>query len=414
VKKFLPVSDPEKFRAFAGGIEPLGEETVRLAESLGRVISRDMESDQDLPPFRRSVMDGYAVMALNTTGASSSSPAYLNITGEILIGHPPPSDIGPGECCRIPTGGMMPDSADAVVMVEYARELPGGTVEMATSVAPGENVADIGEDIARGQMIVNKGRVVRPQEVGVLAGLGILEVTVFRRVEVGILSTGDELVEPNEKPGPGQIRNINQYSLMSQIKALGGRPHLLGIAPDDPREIRKRVEEGLGKSDMVLISGGSSVGTRDLTARIIDDLGPPGVIFHGVSVRPGKPTILGQAGEKVIFGLPGHPVSAMVSFLNFVRPVILSLSGLAEDDPARPLPAVLGDNIHSRPGREDYVQVALSNSQEGVLRAMPIFKKSGMVTAMAMADGFIVIPSEAEGLEAGESVLVHLYRSVLR
>ena len=414
MKKFMQVSPPAAMKEFARKLSPLGSEKVPLAESLGRVLAEDMVSPMDLPPFRRSVMDGYAVRALNTTGASSSSPSYLKNVGEVLIGRPASLDIGEGECCRIPTGGMLPSSADAVVMVEYTRELPDGTVEMTTAAAPGEHLVEVGEDTRRGSLVASRRSVVRPQEVGVMAGLGILEVPVFRKVSVAILSTGDELVEPQDDPGPARIRNVNQYSLMAQVTALGGIPRLLGIAPDDPEEIRARMKKGIDTADVVLVSGGSSVGTRDLTADIIAGLGEPGVILHGVSVRPGKPTILGQVGEKIIFGLPGHPISAMVSFLNFVRPVILALGGLGGTWADRPLPAVLGDNIHSRPGREDYVQVRLGEGEDGTITAQPIFKKSGMVTSMVEADGYIVIPLEVEGLEPGEKVEVHLYRPVLR
>ncbi len=413
MKKFLTTVAPGELRRFAMGLEPLGEETAPLAAILGRVLAEDILAGGDLPPFRRSVMDGYAVRSLDTAGASLSSPGYLRCAGEVLIGREPSLDIAPGECCRIHTGAMMPDAADAVVMIEEARELPGGLVEIAQGVSPGENTAGIGEDVTAGTAVMGRGRILRPQEVGILAGLGRTSVRVFRRARVAVLSTGDELVEPSAVPGPGQIRNVNQYSLMAQVASCGGEPILLGVAPDDGPVIEARIHEGLAAADMVLVSGGSSVGSRDLTASIIHRLGPPGVIFHGVSTRPGKPTILGAAGRKLIYGLPGHPVAAMVSFLNFVRPALLALEGVA-GTADRPVPAMLADNVHSRPGREDYVQVMLRDAGGGRLQAEPIFKKSGMVTSMVGADGYIVIPAEAEGLEAGEEVAVHLYPPVLR
>jgi molybdopterin molybdotransferase len=411
--RFLSTVSPDELRRFASSITPLGREVVPLSAGLGRVTAVEIRAEEDLPRFRRSVMDGYAVRGLETTGASSSSPAYLACVGEILIGREPGLDIPPGGCCRIPTGGMLPPSADAVVMVEYTRELPGGLVEVTGSVAPGENLAEIGEDVAQGTRVVAEGVILRPAEVGILAGLGRTRIEVFRRPRVAILSTGDELVDPAMSPGPGQVRNVNQYSLMAHVLAAGGEPVLLGVAPDEREEIEARVRRGLGEADLVLISGGSSVGSRDLTAAIIDSLGPPGIIFHGVATRPGKPTIVGRSGEKVIFGLPGHPVSAMVSFINFVRPALLALQGVASP-PDHPVRATLEDNIPSKPGREDYVQVTLREEIPGSMVAVPLFKKSGMVTSMVGADGFIVIPAETEGLEAGDEVTVHLYQRVLR
>jgi molybdopterin molybdotransferase len=413
MKKFLDVVHPDVVRAFAVGLPPRGGEAVPLAASLGRVLAERVVSREPLPPFRRSTMDGYAVRAADVAGASPSSPAYLRCAGEVFIGHPAGFDIGPGIVARIATGAMLPDSADAVVMVEQTREIPGELVEIGSAAAPGENVVGVGEDLEPGETVLEAGTIIRPQEVGILAGLGVVSVPVRRRVRVGILSTGDELVEPAVQPGPGQVRNVNQYSLLAHVLALGGEPTLLGLARDDADEIVTRVTAGLAAADVILVSGGSSVGTRDLTAGIIDRLGPPGVLFHGVSVRPGKPTIVGMAGEKVIFGLPGHPISAMVAFLSFVAPALRAMAGASPSDAGPSVRAVLEDNVPSRPGREDYVQVSL-RAAGTQLAARPLFRKSGMVTSMVGADGMIVIPHAAEGLETGEEVEVLLYPRVLR
>lgn len=407
MRKFIQVVPPAELRAYVGSLAPLEVERVPLEAALGRVLAEEVRAPEDLPRFRRSTMDGYAVKALDTTGASPSSPAYLKGVGEVLIGREAGLDISAGECCRIPTGAMLPEGADAVVMAEVARELPGGLVEISGDVAPGENMVEVGEDVRQGTPVLAAGSVLRPQDVGVLGGLGFTSIPVRRRPRVAILSTGDELVEPAALPGPAQVRNINQYALMAHVTDCGGEPRLMGIAPDARAEIERRAREGLEWGDMLIISGGSSVGTRDLTAAIIDSMGAPGVVFHGVATRPGKPTILGRVGEKVAFGLPGHPVSAMVAFINFVRPAILSLAGANGE--GWTLRARLADNIHSRPGREDYVQVALGDGAGGIA-ARPIFKKSGMITSMTGADGWITIPLESEGLEAGDEVEVHLYR----
>ncbi len=405
--KYFQTVPPEKFRAFARALAPRGVESVRLEKCLGRVLAADISSDDDLPPFRKATMDGYAVRALDITGASSSSPGYLRQAGEVLIGRPAALDIGPGECCRIATGAMLPPAADAVVMVEETRELPGGLVEVAASVAPGENVAQVGDDVARGSLVLPRGRLLRPADIGILAGIGRVDLPVFRRVRVAVLSTGDELVEPGVTPGPGQIRNINQYSLMAHAQALGCETRLLGIAPDDADEISGRISSAIPWADIVLVSGGSSVGVRDLTAGIIASLGSPGIIFHGASMKPGKPTILGMVAETIIYGLPGHPVSAMVAMNSLVQPAITALSGMT-DAPRVTLAAVMGDNIHSRPGREEHVQVALRDGDPLPI-AMPIFRASGMITAMTGADGYLVVPAGSEGVERGERVTVTLY-----
>lgn len=410
--KYFQTVSPDEFRTFARALSPRGIESIGLEHCLGRVLAADVAAGDDLPPFRKATMDGYAVRALDTTGASASSPGYLRQVGEVLIGRPTSLDIGPGECCRISTGAMLPPSADAVVMVEETRELPGELLEVAGSVAPGENVAQVGDDVRRGSLVLPRGRILGPPDVGILAGIGRVEIPVYRRVRVAILSTGDELVEPGFPPGPGQVRNINQYSLMAHAQALGCETRLLGIAPDDAAEIAARISGALPSADVVLISGGSSVGVRDLTAGIIASLGAPGVIFHGASMKPGKPTILGMVGETVIYGLPGHPVSAMVAMNSLVQPALMALSG-AVDDPRVSLAAVMGDNIPSRPGREEHVQVTLRPG-DPFPTAWPIFRSSGMITAMTAADGFLVIPPGSEGIEKGERVTVTLYPPVPR
>jgi molybdopterin molybdotransferase len=397
----------EVFRSFRW-VEPLGAEKVPLLASRGRVLASDVGAVADMPHFNRSVMDGYAVRAADTFGCSESQPSYLSCRGTVEMGSSTEGRLLlPGEALRISTGGMLPPGADAVVMWEVTRE-EEDLLEVWRPVAPGENVARAGEDVRKGETVLEKGRLLRPADVGLLAGLGFEDVSVYRRPKVTVISTGDELVAPGENPGPGRIRNVNQYSLGSWIGHFGAEPLLLGIVPDDFEQIRARAAEGLEKSDMVLISGGSSAGTRDLTRKVVEDLGNPGLLFHGLAIRPGKPTVIGASGGRPVFGLPGHPVSAMVVFLVLVRPVLYRLLGLADGSGLTRIPARLGDNLSSQPGREDYYQVRLSRGGDGLV-AEPVFRKSGLVSAMVRGVGMVRVPSESEGLEAGERVEVEVY-----
>jgi molybdopterin molybdotransferase len=389
------------------GIEPLGRETVPLTEGLGRVLAADASATADIPHFNRSVMDGYAVRAADTFGCSESQPSYLTCDGTVEMGRPPEKAVRPGKTQRISTGGMLPGGSDAVVMWEYTRE-ENDLVEVFRPVAPGENVARAGEDLRRGEAVLKAGRRLRPPDVGLLSALGYPEVEVRSRPRVAVVSTGDELVGPGDAPGPAQIRNVNQYSLGAWIERIGAEPLLLGLVQDDLSAISARVGEGLERADVVLISGGSSAGTRDLTRKVIEGVGDPGLLCHGLAVRPGKPTVVGARGSQPVFGLPGHPVSAMVIFLVLVRPVLNMLQGLDGEAGVLLVPARLGDNLPSQAGREDYYQVRLERRLEG-LTAWPIFKKSGLVTAMVQGDGMVRVPSDREGLETGEGVDVEVF-----
>jgi molybdopterin molybdotransferase len=389
------------------GIDALEKEEVPFKNALGRVLAEDVVAGSDLPPFHRAVMDGYAVRASDTYGCSESQPAYLTCGGTVEMGSAAGGGPPQGGTLRISTGGMMPSNADAVVMWEYARE-EGGVVEVTRPVAPGENMVRAGEDVREGETVLEKGRRLRPADIGLLAGLGRLSVPAVRPPKVAVLSTGDELVGPDEDPGPGMIRNVNQYSLGAWIQRCGGDPHLLGLVPDDLEKIRAGVTEGLSRSDMVLISGGSSAGTRDLTREVVETCGDPGLLFHGLAVRPGKPTVVGRSGRRPVFGLPGHPVSAMVVFLILVRPILNRMLGREDDAGLRKAYARLADNLPSQAGREDFYQVRLSRD-EGGLRAHPVFRKSGLVISMVKGEGMVRVPIEREGLETGEEVTVEIY-----
>jgi molybdopterin molybdotransferase len=389
-------------------------ETVRLTEAIGRVLAETVRAADDVPGFDRSTVDGYAVRAADTFGASEPLPALLTVAGDVRMGVPAGPDLASGRAVRIPTGGMLPGGADAVVMVEYAEELDASTVAVQRPVAPGENVLVRGEDMTAGALVLDRGRRLRASDIGALAGIGRTEVAVFRRPRVAVISSGDEIVPPDRAPGPGEVRDINAYGLAALATQTGAVASIAGIVRDDFDELLRVAREALA-ADAVVISGGSSVGTRDATARVIDALGPPGVLVHGVAVKPGKPTILGLAAgspPRPIFGLPGHPASAMVIFELFVRPVLRRLAGLqeqsvfSEQGPVAPsIRARLAENVPSSPAREDYVRVRLVVRDDG-LWAVPVPGKSGLITTLVQADGLVCVPLGRQGYEAGEEVSV--------
>jgi molybdopterin molybdotransferase len=384
---------------------------VALLDSLERRLAQEVRAPEDVPGFDRSTVDGYAVRARDTFGATEGMPSYVDITGEVLMGREPEGEVKTGQAWRIATGGMLPAGADAVVMVEYTEELDARTIGVTRPVAPGENVVRRGEDIGAGEIALPAGHILRPQDLGMLAAVGITEVEVVPALKVGIISTGDELVDPAETPKPGQVRDINSYTLYGAVLDCGGEPRLYGMVRDIYEELKKTLEQALQDNDLVLLSGGSSVGSRDVAARVIDEMGEPGVLFHGVAVKPGKPTIGAIVNGKPVFGLPGHPASAMVIFELIVAP-LLRTGGYPNGGEGHPLDfplrAVITRNLHSAAGREDYIRVKLS-SREGKFYAEPILGKSGLIGPMVKADGLARIPFNKEGVEAGELVEVKLF-----
>ena len=384
-----------------------GEE-VPTRDALDRVLAEDVSSPADLPTFRRSTMDGFAVRAADTFGATEGLPAYLDVVDEVLMGHAPNRALGTGECARIATGGMLPDGADAVVIVEQTQEVGQATIEALRAVAPGENVVQVGEDVRTGDPILPRGHVLRPQDLGGLVALGVTAVRVARRLRVGIVSGGDELVAPEQAPAPGQIRDINSYTLAAMIRRDGHVPCLAGVFPDDYDALERAARAALEANDVVILSAGSSVSARDMTAQVVDGLGKPGVLVHGVSLKPGKPTILAVCSDKPVFGLPGNPVSCMVTYDLFVSPTLARLTG-AVRPPRRTVSARLSRNIASATGREDYVQVRLEGRADGGLDAVPVFGKSNLIFTLIRADGMLKVPLDAGGLAAGAQVEVVLF-----
>lgn len=382
-------------------------EEVPLENSLGRIVARDIAAQRPLPHFRKSTVDGMAVRALDSFGASESMPALIQCSGEIFMGRAPLEPLKPGEGMMIPTGGMLPENADAVVMIEHLEQFGNGLSGIAKSVAPGENLIDIGEDLTAGEVILKQFSKIRPQEMGLLASQGILQVPVLPRLRVGILSTGDEIVDPGVEPVPAQSRDINGYTLLGQALAAGAEARHYGIVHDDYEALRERLQLMLKENDVVILSGGSSVGARDHSAQLIEQLGKPGLLFHGLALRPGKPTIGGVIDGKLIFGLPGHPASAMIVFATMVRPW-LDASVLRSDVEFLP-EGTLTQNLYSGSGREEFVRVRLSFDGERWW-VEPIRGKSGLIRTMVLAEGLVHIPLDTEGLEAGTQVRVRLWR----
>ena len=405
MKEFFNVETIETVLAHAPSFAVVDRETVALAESLGRVLAEDVYSDVDIPDFNRSTMDGFAVRATSTFGASEANPAYLNIRGQIPMGIKPDFAIGPGEAARIATGGMLPEGADAVIMVEHTDLLDDTTIEAYRSVAPGQNVIEKGEDIQCREPALARATRIRPQEAGLLAACGRAEVIVFKRPLVGIISTGDEVVPVDRVPGDGQIRDINTHTLSGQVLAAGGVPVVFGIVKDSREDLMEKCRSALQTTDMVMISGGSSVGARDFTVEVLDALPNTDILVHGISISPGKPTILARSGQKPFWGLPGHAVSAMVVFAVVVQPFLNHLCGLPAAVRRFGIQAMLNRNIASAQGRVDYVRVRLFD-QGGVVMAEPILGKSGLIHTMVRADGLIAIGMNTEGLDEGTVVEV--------
>ena len=405
MKEFFKVETIEGVLAHAPSFSAVDRETVALADCLGRVTAEDVYSDVDIPDFNRSTMDGFAVKASSTFGASEANPAYLNIRGQIRMGEQPDFSIGPGEAARIATGGMLPEGADSVIMVEHTDTLDDTTIEAYRSVAPGQHVIEKGEDIRHTQPALKAGTRIRPQESGLLAACGRTETTVFRRPRVGIISTGDEVVPVDQVPGEGQIRDINTQTLSGQVLTAGGMPMVFGIVKDNRGDLMDKCQSALDCSDMVMISGGSSVGARDFTVEVLDTLPDTSILVHGISISPGKPTILARSGGKAFWGLPGHAVSAMVVFAVVVRPFLDRLCGLPETARLFPVQAVLSRNLASAQGRVDFVRVRLFE-EHGVIKAEPILGKSGLINTMVKANGLIAIGMNTEGLEKDAIVKV--------
>jgi molybdopterin molybdotransferase len=405
--EFFKVKDIDAVLGLRTGFAAVALETIPLDRALGRVLAEDFRSPADMPGFNRATMDGYAVWAASTFGASEANPAYLTLAGAVGMGQAPDHRISPGQASRIATGGMLPAGADSVVMVEHAGTIDDQTIEVYRSVAPGQHVVAKDEDAAKGQTLLRAGVRLRSQEIGLLAACGALRVQVFRLPRVGIISSGDEVVPVEIEPALGQVRDVNTYTLAALVHQAGGQPLCYGIVPDRYEALRATCSRALAETDMVLVSGGSSVGTRDLTVQVLASLPQSQIMVHGVSISPGKPTILAQCGPKPFWGLPGHVTSAMVVFMVLVRPFLAHIAGWQNDRPVR-VGARLTRNVASAQGRVDFVRVRLSE-ENGQTWAEPVLGASGLIRTMVAADGLIAIGRDCEGLEQGAEVEAWLF-----
>lgn len=386
----------------------LGSQDIPTAEALGRVLAVDIRAPHALPPFPRSSVDGYAVRAADTFGASASLPAYLSVAGEVLMGTLTTLALDRGRAALVHTGGMIPAGADAVVMVEDTQVARPDEIEVLKPTAPGQNVLQLGEDVQTGEIVLQRGARLRAQELGGLMALGFTRVDVVRRPRVAILSTGDEVVAPEADPLPGQVRDVNTTTLSALVEQGGGEPVFYGILPDQREALEAAARRAHAECDVVLITAGSSVSARDITSEIIATLGAPGVLAHGVALRPGKPTILAVCNGKPVIGLPGNPVSALVVAGLFVTPLLRRLLGVQAPRLIPRVTARLVTNIPSESGREDYVPVRVTGT-EGDFTAEPVFGKSNLIFTLVRADGLVRVPAEAGGLPAGIVVEVLLF-----
>ena len=384
-------------------------ELIDTVHSLGRVTAKPVYAPFALPTFPRSTVDGYAVRAAETFGANDSLPVYLKLSGEILMGSVANLQLEPTRCVLIHTGGMLPDGADAVVMVEYTQSSHSGEIEIFRSVGVGENTIKVGEDVAFGEEVIPLGSRIRPAEIGGLMALGLIQVEVVRKPRIGIISSGDEIVPPEIELKPGQVHDINAYTLSALVLECGGEPVGYGITPDKEDALHTVAERALSECDVVVITAGSSASTRDLTAQVINSLGQPGVLVHGVNLRPGKPTILAVCKGKALIGLPGNPVSALVVASLFVVPVVELLlglrhtTGISRRNLSPTLRGRLNANVPSQAGREDWIPVRVVETPTGI-QAEPVFSKSNLIFSLVRADGLIYIPPNITGLSAGETV----------
>ena len=389
----------------------LGEEDVALLEAYNRVLKENIVSKLDIPPFNRSTVDGYAVNSEDTFGADENQPASLKVSGVVNVGEQPKVVLAKGEAAEIVTGAPIPEGADAVVMVEDT-ERTNGDLQVFSSVTKNENIMKKGTDIKNGETVLRAGQVLGSTEIGVLAALGLTKAKVYKLPMVAVLSTGGEVTEPGKALPPGKIYDINAYSISTAVIESGGKPIYFGVVPDDKAALTKTLQSALASADMVITSGGVSVGPKDFTPQIVDSLGKPGLIVYGIAVKPGKPTTVGFVEDKPVFSLPGHPTSALLIFYLLVRPILQRLSGRTVSE-IKSIRAFAGARMFSAKGRRTFVMVRLCLDENGKLFAEPVETgASGAITTLAKADGFVEVPENQQFIDVDEEVLVKLFKTV--
>ena len=391
----LSVKTPEEVLALIESeFFPMAKvEQVPLVAAMGRILAEDIAAEEYVPDFNRSTVDGYAVRARDTFGCTDAIPAILPLQGEVLMGQGAEFVMNKECCVAVPTGGAVPEGADSVVMLEYTEDYGDGTIGVLKSVAPGQNMIFRGDDVYPGKVILSKGRVLSSQDIGALAAIGKVQVPVACKLKVGVISTGDELVPPEERPGPGQVRDVNSPMLEAMLRAFGTEVVNYGIVIDDEALLREKVTKAVSECDAVLLSGGSSVGVKDAACRIIESMGS--LLLHGIAIKPGKPTILGKTGSKPLVGLPGHPVAAYFITKLFVLPLLSRLTGRTQE--IYTTTAQVSESISANHGRAQYHCCRLER-KDGKLIAYPIRGKSGLITTLAGADGYFCIDRDCEGL----------------
>jgi molybdopterin molybdotransferase len=406
--EFFHVITADQFIQLLGSFARLSSECIPLDAALSRSLYEDVVAAEDLPERARSTVDGYAVRAEDTFGASDSIPAFLDVVAAILMGTMPDFAIHPGKAAQIPTGGFLPRGADAVVMVEYTNPAGSGSIEVTRPVTVRTNVLERGEDARSGEALLLAGKTLRPQELGFLAAMGITKVDVYRRPRVAVISSGDEVIPIDLKPELGQIRDANGHAISALVRASGAEPILFDIVPDNARMLGEALKNAMEIADVVAISGGSSVGARDLMVEVVSGLPGVEILAHGVAIRPGKPTLLASHMGKAVFGLPGHPVSALIVAQVFLAPFLRYLQGgnLEKGPLGHRIRAALATSINSTIGLEEFVRIRLEETADGTFAAYPVFGKSGMLSTMVKANGIVSIPMNAEGFSMGEVVQV--------
>ena len=382
------------------------KEQVCLSRASGRVLAADITASEYVPGFDRSTVDGYALRASDCFGCSEAIPALLTLSRSIAMGEEAGAELAEGCCAYVPTGAALPPGANAVAMIEYCEDFGDGTIGITKAVAPGENLIFKGDDVYPGKVVLPAGRMLSAKDIGSLAAMGIMQVEVFAKPLVGIISTGDELVGADETPAEGQVRDINSLMLAALVEEMGSEVRLFGIVKDEESLLSEALDKAIDDCDCVLISGGSSVGAKDATGKIIERRGE--LLFHGIAMKPGKPTILGKSEGKPIFGLPGHPGAAWFVSQIFVRAALDALFGRE----VRPLTlrATLTESVSANHGRAQYGGASLA-LRDGKWYATPIRSKSGLISSLCCADGFFCIPRDSEGCAAGEEIELILYNS---